>query len=129
MARQIVCPSCGESEDLNGSRTAEGIVVSCQSCKANWLRDSVPDTCATCGGTDIEFHPQALTQYARGTQVSIVGWRHGPFCVVCDAEVVQTARDGKPIPAAYISAAAKPRADGGTTGTLRILPESFIGER
>lgn len=123
MSRQVVCPSCDEAENLAGAPSEDGIVITCGTCGASWLRDSVPGRCATCGSSDIETRPQAMTQYSRGTQVSIVGFRHAPLCAHCDADMLERSREGKPIPTQYISAAAKARAEGDDSPPdTKILP-------
>lgn len=120
MSRPLVCPACGEEEDLTGDATPDGIEITCGRCGAAWPRDAGPATCASCGGTEIEHRPQAVTAYSRGTQVSIVGWRQVPLCVHCDAEMLSRSLAGKPVPHAYVPAAVQrgDRGDGDTT----ILP-------
>lgn len=110
MARHIECPSCGECDDLDGHQTPEGIAIRCGRCSATWLRDSVATKCATCGGTDVEERTRALTQYSRGTQLSIVGLGAIFLCRRCDAKMMKWAESGKPVPFAYRSAAMYPLA-------------------
>lgn len=137
MSEEISCPGCGEQDELRGERTdasdarvptsrtatrenpASGrrseqtgtaeIRITCETCGAEWIRGTDP-TCATCGGTDIVFRPRAMTQYSRGTQMSLVGWQNVPMCARCDAEALErsTASAG-PVPARYEPAAMKPR--------------------
>lgn len=105
MIRHIVCPACGENDELTGSSTPEGIRITCDKCAATWLRDATPVTCANCGRDDVVFRPQALTSYSRGTQVSILGWRHIPLCPICDADMLTRSYAGKPMPTGYRPAA------------------------
>jgi hypothetical protein len=121
--RQIVCPACGEAEELTGQPGPDGIQITCDTCGAAWPRDAALVRCATCGGTDVTFRPQPLTAYSRGTQVSIVGWRHVPLCASCDAGMLDHLFTGKPLPTGYISAAAQ-RQDPGSErgGNYSILP-------
>ncbi|MEY9212161.1 hypothetical protein [Thermobifida halotolerans] len=123
MPRQLTCPECGETEELTGRRTDEGIEVSCDRCGARWPRDT-PYSCATCGGQDIHMRAQALTQYSRGTQLSIVGLHHVPLCAVCDAEMLERANQHKPVPGRYEPAAVHRRedGDGGAASESLILP-------
>lgn len=108
MTYVVVCPVCGENEDLRGEATADGITVVCGVCATSWLRDSSPH-CATCGGTDIAFRPRAMRQLSRGTQLSIVGWANIPCCMECDAEAVKRSYfTGGPLPADYASLAMNP---------------------
>ncbi|MDS1269655.1 hypothetical protein RIF23_05040 [Lipingzhangella sp. LS1_29] len=119
MPRQLTCPDCAEEDNLSGERTEDGIHITCEACGARWPRDT-PHTCATCGGDDIHMRGQAVTQYSRGTQLSIVGMRHIPLCASCDAEMLARANQQKPVPGQYRSAAAG-RADGEGSSTS-ILP-------
>jgi ribosomal protein S27AE len=120
---QRVCPSCGESEELSGRPTEEGIRITCGKCGTDWLRDAAPATCATCGGADLQQRPQPVTAYSRGTQVSIVGWRTVALCVTCDADMLSRSLAGKPVPGSYVPAA-KQRRDPDDTVSDRgsILP-------
>lgn len=101
MIRHIVCPACGETEELTGSPGPDGIEITCDKCAATWLRDAAPVVCAKCGRDEVVFRPQALTGYSRGTQVSILGWRHIPLCPVCDTEMLTRSLSGKPLPTGY----------------------------
>jgi hypothetical protein len=118
-----LCPACGESEDLSGRPTDEGIRITCEKCGTDWLRDAAPVGCATCGGTDLQDRPQPVTAYSRGTQVSIIGWRNVPLCVSCDADMLSRSLAGKPVPSSYLPAAKQLRDPGGTVGDQgSILP-------
>ena len=108
--RRIECPECGETEDLSGSDSPEGIRVTCGSCDASWLRDELPQTCVTCGGTDVVVRPRALTQYARGTQLSIVGMSEILLCRTCDGRMVEWSSSSRAVPFDYRSAAVDPDA-------------------
>ena len=110
MARNIECPMCGEADDIRGIETPEGIRIECGTCSHSWLRDEEPDCCATCGGTDLVKRPHALTQYSRGTQLSIVGISEIMLCATCDAQMVEWS-DGRAVPANYRSRATEKRDD------------------
>ena len=110
MPRQIVCPKCGEAEELTGSRSPEGIRILCEQCGMTWLRDAEPQKCATCGGTDVVERPRALTQYSRGTQLSIVGISEVLLCRACDQRMVEWSRGSRAVPFNYRSAALDPDA-------------------
>lgn len=112
VSRQLVCPSCGEAEELTGQPSPEGIRVTCDRCGASWLRDRTSDVCATCGGTELEARPLPTTAYSRGTQVSIVGWRQVLLCVTCDAAMLSRSLAGKLIPNTYRPAATERRNPG-----------------
>ncbi|MFU8891520.1 MAG: hypothetical protein ACNA76_07695 [Anaerosomatales bacterium] len=128
MQSRIVCPTCGESEELTGSPSADGIRIRCGRCDAEWLRDGVSQTCATCGGSDLETRSRALTQYSRGTQLSIVGLSEILLCRACDHEMLEWSKAGRPVPHTYRSAAldgeaGRERGDSGTRGgAVRIEP-------
>ncbi|WP_150236558.1 hypothetical protein [Nocardiopsis quinghaiensis] len=119
MPRQMTCPDCGE-EELTGERAESGIHIRCGSCGVRWARDT-PCTCATCQGQDIHMRPQALTQYSRGTQLSIVSLHYVPLCAECDAGMLARANRQKPVPGQYQPAATRRREGGEESGSL-ILP-------
>jgi hypothetical protein len=105
MSRALACSACGETEDLAGEATEAGIRISCGGCGASWMRDTAP-CCAACGGTDILLRPRTLTQYSRGTQLSIVGWQDVPCCTDCDADALtKSTFSNGPLPAGYRPAA------------------------
>lgn len=127
MPRQIECPRCGENQELSGSESPDGIVITCDTCGESWLRDAAPSECATCGGTDLVARPRAHTQYSRGTQLSIVGWSEVLLCRVCDAKMVEWSEgSSNAVPFNYRPSALDPEAhaeredeDG---GDVRITP-------
>jgi len=110
MGRHIVCPGCGEAEELMGSQSPEGIRIRCEKCETEWLRDAEPERCATCGGTEVVQRQRALTQFSRGSQLSIVGFTAVPLCRVCDAEMLAWAHAGRAVPFNYRPAALDPEA-------------------
>ncbi|MPZ60383.1 MAG: hypothetical protein GEU93_03610 [Propionibacteriales bacterium] len=127
MVADFRCAECGETEDLSGRRGPDGIRITCGTCGASWLRDTA-ERCAECGGADLVRRTQVLTQYSRGTQLSVVGTRQIPLCPACDAEMLAYAAEGRPVPNHY-----RPRAlgkpsgpdgdDGGDGGSsTQILP-------
>lgn len=96
----IICPSCAEDTAL---RRVEQDNL-CESCGHTW--SALTKVCSTCGGTDLVSRPRPLTQYSRGTQLSIVGWVDVDCCVVCDAEALEKSlAAGAPLPAGYEPAA------------------------
>lgn len=105
MGRVLDCPGCGEDEDLAGEATADGIRIRCGSCGTSWMRDTAP-VCATCGGDRIVFRPRTMTQFSRGTQLSVVGWQDVPLCLHCDEAALTRSMDsGGPLPSGYVPAA------------------------
>ena len=100
----IACPRCNEDIELRRN----GAALHCDACGHQWSSDKA--SCATCGGTDLVKRPRPLTQFSRGTQLSIVGWVDVDCCVVCDAEALDKAvAAGGPLPAGYIPAAREKR--------------------
>jgi Zn ribbon nucleic-acid-binding protein len=124
MTRTIACPRCSETDDLRGSEAQDGIRIECGACGESWLRDEEPDRCATCGGTDLVKRPRALTQYSRGTQLSIVGIGEVMLCAACDAEMLEWS-DSRAVPVNYRPAATEPRSEDdadGPRGPVVITP-------
>lgn len=112
----IRCSSCGEDEDLRPATGPEGRVIHCDHCGHSWASDGKA-RCATCGSDDLISRPLPLTQYSRGTQLSIVGWVNVDCCRVCDAEVLnRTMGAGGPLPVGYLSAARERRVSMSDTG-------------
>jgi hypothetical protein len=101
MPMHIECPQCGETEDLIGSRRVDGIQIACGACGTSFLRDQRLRS-ATCHGTDLVLRPQVMTQFSRGTQPSVVGWKQTHCCTACDADaLLRSERANGPIPADY----------------------------
>ena len=111
MPRQIICPKCGEAEDLSGRESPKGVRIKCGKCGESWLRDAEPQECATCGGTDVVQRKRALTQYSRGTQLSIVGFSEILLCKVCDRQMVKWTESSRAVPFSYRSSALDPNAE------------------
>jgi len=100
----IACPKCSEDVELRRN----GMKFHCDSCGHDWSSDAT--SCATCGGADLVKRPRPLTQFSRGTQLSIVGWVDVDCCVVCDADALDKAvAAGGPLPADYAPAARESR--------------------
>ena len=112
MEQQIKCPDCGETEDLIGQPTAEGIKINCEKCKCSWLRDAEQQKCASCSGSDVVSRKRALTQSSRGSQLSIVGFTPILLCQKCDRRMLEWANNGHPVPFNYRSAAMDANASG-----------------
>jgi hypothetical protein len=92
------------------------------------MRDSIPRECATCGGVDVVERTRALTQYSRGTQLSIVGLGSIWLCRTCDAKMVEWSLPGRPVPFEYkaaaqdAQAAADRKTDGSDSDDIKITP-------
>jgi hypothetical protein len=118
--RNITCPHCGEGENLAGGPGPQGIQITCESCGASFPRYAAV-SCATCGGAELVQRPRALTQYSRGTQLSITSWNQALLCMSCDAEMLNRSGEGKSIPPHYQPAAAFKRDTDGPADT-QIIP-------
>lgn len=94
---EIACPSCGESEDLRGTRGDETIAMVCESCGNRWERSLAP-TCPSCGETRMRTVPLAIVEKGRGTQLSVVGTRPVHLCVDCDADTLERWQRNRPNP-------------------------------
>lgn len=97
MTLGIACPSCGETDDLSGAESSDGILLTCGACGVSWQRDEVA-RCVQCGSTDIQTVPLAIVERSRGTQLSIVGTRPVELCSVCDADRLRDYHAHRPNP-------------------------------
>lgn len=90
----IRCPSCGEEDALRGNRGDGGrVVITCGGCGHEWVRNL--DVCPRCGHRSIADVREALTQKARGTQQSIVGFRIIRTCWSCGFRDDDETADGR----------------------------------
>lgn len=87
MASDIRCPTCGEQEDLRGTRTDDLIEIECGACGFRWQRDPAA-TCPRCGRKDLVSVPRSVMEKVRGDQVTVVGYVRVPLCRICDADAV-----------------------------------------
>jgi ribosomal protein L37E len=101
----VSCPACGEGEELEGSRNAEGtVVITCQRCGHHWEREQ--ERCATCGSGDLVIRPRALTSHGRATVQSVVGFQEVPLCASCDADELDASlKHARAVQADYLPAA------------------------
>lgn len=97
MALDIVCPVCGETEELLSRRAEDQIEITCGDCGQIWQRPTTP-VCARCGGADLEAVPLAIVERSRGTQLSVVGIRIIHLCTGCNAEVIERWQRNRPNP-------------------------------
>lgn len=93
----IACPECGESEELRGERSGDGIEMLCGACRHRWRR-SLQATCPTCGRTDLRRVPLAIVEKGRGTQLSVVGTRPIYLCPDDDGDVLARWQANRPNP-------------------------------
>lgn len=105
----IQCTKCGEDADLHRTDSSDASSIRCGRCGHTWTREEKP-LCATCGSSELVSRPMPLTQFSRGTQLSIVGWVNVDCCLTCDAEALdKSLRAGGPLPAGYVPAARRAR--------------------
>jgi DNA-directed RNA polymerase subunit RPC12/RpoP len=97
MLKEIACPSCGETEELDGKRVDGTIAMQCGVCGERWERDLTP-ACKTCGSEDLVAVPHAIVEKSRGTQLSVVGTRMLNLCSACDAESIEQWQRNRPNP-------------------------------
>lgn len=91
----LVCPGCGEEDDLTGSqRDDETIKITCGACGTEWVRDPRP-RCGRCDGDDLEPALKAVVERSRGNQLSIVGTQVIHLCRDCDRDLLARYRVGR----------------------------------
>ena len=87
--QEIVCPNCGEDENLRGdskeSKEIKKVTVICETCKMEWERDLTP-RCPSCGSEDLRAAVRSVVDKSRGTQLSIQSLTVVYLCPDCDSE-------------------------------------------
>jgi hypothetical protein len=80
----IVCPECGEDDDLRGKRDGDLIHLTCEICTHTWDRNLKP-TCLNCSadGEDLSFRPIPMFSKGRGTMMTPTGLRDSWDCDTC----------------------------------------------
>ena len=97
VALDIVCPLCGEEDDLRGESRGDVIAITCGGCGQAWDRPTTP-VCPECGGTEIRAVPLAIVEKSRGTQLSVVGIRIVHLCSICDVDDIERWQQNRPNP-------------------------------
>lgn len=98
----IACPSCGEDEQLLGTRRPDDTLeVTCGSCGAIWQRGG-PRRCSLCGSQDLAYTPRPLWEKARGNQRTPVGRIDAYSCYQCGGRDV-TSADPRPGPPDHVA--------------------------
>ena len=86
---EVVCPNCGEDENLKGdskeSGNAEKVTVICETCEMKCERDLTP-RCSTCSSEDLRAAVRSIVDKSRGTQLSIQSLSVVYLCPNCDSE-------------------------------------------
>lgn len=79
----IICPTCGEEDDLTGSTRDDGTLhITCGSCATTWDRDMRP-RCRLCGSDDLSYTPKPLWEKGRGDQRTPAGRIDAYRCNAC----------------------------------------------
>jgi len=86
---EIVCPNCGEDENLKGdskeSGNTEKVTVICETCEMKWERNLTPK-CPSCASEDLRTAVRSIVDKSRGTQLSIQSLTVVYLCPECDVE-------------------------------------------
>ncbi|MAT63294.1 MAG: hypothetical protein CL881_05795 [Dehalococcoidia bacterium] len=86
---EVVCPNCGEDENLRGdskeSGNTEKVKVTCETCQIKWERDLTPK-CSSCSSGDLRAAVRSIVDKSRGTQLSIQSLSVVYLCPKCDSE-------------------------------------------
>jgi predicted RNA-binding Zn-ribbon protein involved in translation (DUF1610 family) len=91
---EIVCPECGEDDDLSGTPKDDTIEITCAACGRVWERDMTP-RCSTCGSENVHAALKANVERSRGTQLSIMSTEVVYLCGDCDPEIVADYRQSR----------------------------------
>lgn len=87
----VVCPACGEDDDLRGERRGDAVVVTCQRCDTTFDRDLTP-RCTACGGDElVPFSANLLEDSGRGDMTTPTGIVRRWVCWSCGARDATTA--------------------------------------
>lgn len=91
---EVVCPACGEREDLRGNRRDDGLLqITCESCGTSWERDT-HRRCRLCGSTDLAYNPKPLWEKGRGDQRTPAGQIPAYACHACGGHDVTSTNPG-----------------------------------
>ncbi|WP_157042028.1 hypothetical protein [Nitriliruptor alkaliphilus] len=95
----VVCPTCGEDDDLTGTQRGDAIVLTCGRCGATWDRD-LRLSCRLCGSEDIEgIRTSTLEEAGRAGVRTPSGIRLVYYCWSCAAsDVTSSTPDPGPHP-------------------------------
>ena len=93
----VVCPHCGEAEDLSGARRADDVLeVTCLACASVWERHA-DRRCRLCGSADLRYTPKPLWERGRGEQCTPAGEIPAYACWACGGADV-TSANPRPAP-------------------------------
>jgi len=93
----IICPECGEDDDLTGTRQLDGgLQIRCAACGNVWARD-MRLRCRLCGSDDLTYAPKPLWEKGRGDQRTPAGRIDAYHCRACGGRDVTSSN---PVPGA-----------------------------
>jgi hypothetical protein len=79
----VACPTCGEDDELTGTRSGDTILLTCGRCGHTWDRNTVL-RCRVCGSEDIEGIPTStLEEHGRAGVRTPSGIRLVHYCWSC----------------------------------------------
>jgi hypothetical protein len=95
----VVCPRCGEDDDLSGQPVGGTIVLSCGACGERWDRETRL-RCRLCGSEDVEGVPTStLEEAGRAGVRTPSGIRLVYYCWDCrGSDVTSSSPDPGPHP-------------------------------
>lgn len=115
---EVVCPGCGEDEDLQGERRDDAVVVTCGACGTRFDRD-LTRRCTACGSDElVPVSTNLLEDSGRGDMTTPTGIVQRWLCWRCGA-VDATAPEATPAEGDWRSR----RADLGLRRHLRTTRE------
>lgn len=86
----VVCPVCGEDDDLRGERRDGAVVVTCGQCDTTFDRDLTP-RCTACGSDElVPISTNLLEDSGRGDMTTPTGIVQRLLCWVCGARDATT---------------------------------------
>lgn len=87
---QVVCPGCGEDEELRGRRHDDRLVVTCLACQTTFARDLQP-RCTACGSEElVPVSANLLEDAGRGDMTTPTGIVRRWLCWSCGARDATT---------------------------------------
>lgn len=82
---EVVCPACGEDDDLRGERRGDVVAVTCGSCDTVFDRDLTP-RCTACGSDElVPVSANLLEDAGRGDMTTPTGIVRRWLCWSCGA--------------------------------------------
>ena len=87
---EVVCPACGEDDDLSGRRREDAVVVTSGRCGTTFDRDLTP-RCRACGSEElVRVSTNLLEDSGRGDMTTPTGIVRRWLCWACGARDATT---------------------------------------